>query len=211
MAGHSDGGGGWSQAETRRPAHLTDQHGRRWFADIEKRSGFPVGPIRARFDAPWFPDQGALRISLEEPNRIFIDYEWLLSQRQEAHNDYHQKAVEESAARQWDVPERGQPYSRNLQMIVGKPPAPIEPVVAAMQGNRWILGLTKVVDQRLTPFITDPHAKREQLIAELPDFRDVDPYGDLEEAYDPEALGGQTTPVRRRKRRTVTTPDGEAA
>jgi len=200
---HSDGGGGGSQADLRRPQTMVDQHGRKWFADIEKRSGYPVGPIRNRFDAPWLPDQAALRISPEEPNHIFIDYDWMLSQRQEAHRDYHARAVEESASRRWDVPKDGTTYSRELQLIVGKPPKPIEPIVAAMQGNKWILGLTTKVDERLTPFIETATAAREEMLRSLPDFRDVDPYGDLEEAHDPDALGGQSAPVRRRRRRTT--------
>lgn len=208
MAGHSDGGGGWSQADLRRPAYLKDQHGRTWFADIEKRSGFPVGPIRARFSAPWYPDQGSFRFSESDPSHFAIDYEWLLSQRMEAHDEYHQRAVEESATRQWDVPERGEPYSRNLQLIVGRPPNPIEPIVAAMQGNKWILGLSKKVDERLAPFITTPETKREQIIRSLPDFRD-DPYGDMEEQFDPEATGGKVE--RRRGRKPTPVPDGEAA
>jgi hypothetical protein len=202
MAGHTDGGGGWSQADLRRPQMLTDQHGRKWFADIETRSGYPVGPIRNRFDAPWLPDQAALRMTRDEPTRITIDYDWMLSQRQEAHADYHQRAVEEAASRQWPVPALGEPYRRELQMIVGKPPRPIEPIVAAMQGNKWILGLTTVVDERLTPFIEMPNAAREEMLRSLPDFRDkdLDPYGDLEEEVDPDAIGGRRVNPSRKHR-----------
>jgi len=206
--GQTDGGG-WSQANTRRPAYLTDQHGRTWFADIELRSGYPVGPIRNRFDAPWLPDQSWLEIDPNEPTKIRINYDKGLSERQDAHSEYHQRAVEEAASRQWPVPELGTPYRRELQLIIGKPPRPIEPVVAAMQGNRWILGLTKVVDERLTPFIETPHRQREEMLRKLPDFRDepIDAYGAIEEQYDPEAVGGQNAPVRRRRRKQTVEPD----
>lgn len=190
MAGHSDSTGGGSQADLRRPQWMTDDHGRRWFADVEKRSGYPVGPIRPRFDAPWYPDQSALKIDPDDPSHIRIDYEALLAERQEAHALYHQRAVEEAASRQWPVPELGEPYRRELQLIIGKPPQPIEPVVAAMQGNKYILGLTTRVDPRLVEFIETPAHKHEQMLRALPDFRDEE-LMDLEEEVDPDAIGGR--------------------
>lgn len=170
---HSDGGGGWSQANLRRPQYMTDQHGRTWFADVEIRSGYPVGPIRPRFDAPWHPDQSALKVDHEKPTQIRIDYEALLNERLEAHRDYHGRAVEESASRRWPVPTEGEVYSKELQLIVGKPPAPVEPIVAAMQENSWILGFSKKPDPRLTKFIVTQEGLRQQLFASLPDLSDA--------------------------------------
>lgn len=169
---HTDGGGGWSQANLRRPQYMTDQHGRRWFADVEIRSGYPIGPIRPRFDAPWHPDQSALKVDHNAPTEIRIDYDALLNERLEAHRDYHARAVEESASRRWPVPAEGETYSKELQLIVGKPPNPIEPIVAAMQENSWILGRSKKPDARLTKFIVTQEGLRQQLFQSLPDLSD---------------------------------------
>jgi hypothetical protein len=171
MHGQNDGGG-WSQADLRRPQYMNDQHGRRWFADIEKRSGYPTGVIRPRFDAPWYPDQSALKIDPDTPNDIRIDYDALLAERLEGHREYHARAVEESASRRWTVPDEGETYSKELQLIVGKPPQPLEPIVAAMQLNSWILGFSKIADKRLTKFIVTQEGLRQQLFAKLPDLRD---------------------------------------
>src|SRR5690349_11061625 len=159
MHGQNSGGGD-SQANDRRPQFMNDQHGRRWFADIEKRSGYPTGAIRPRFDAPWYPEQSALKVDPDRPMELRIDYDALLAERLEAHREFHQRAVEESASRRWPVPAEGETYSKELQLIVGKPPAPVEPIVAAMQENSWILGFSRRPDPRLTKFIVTQEGLR---------------------------------------------------
>lgn len=205
----NDGSTGWSQADTRYPQTMFDQHGREWFADIEMRSGAPTGLIRPRFTAPWYPEQSWLKPAGNHRRDVLaIDYEGAIASRLEAHREYHQRAVEESASRRWDVPTEGDPYSLELQLIVGKPPKPVEPIIAAMQNNSWILGFSKVPDPRLTKFIETREQRRQQVFANMPDFSDVpdvhssgyavddvdeelESLMDYEEEHDREAVGSQ--------------------
>ena len=51
---------GRSQADERRGQDLWDQHGRKFHASIEKKSGYPTGPIQLLVDAPLAPDDQLL-------------------------------------------------------------------------------------------------------------------------------------------------------
>lgn len=187
--GHTDG---WSQANQRRYQEMTDDHGRKWGANIEIKTGDPTGLISPMFSAPLIPPQHYLRTVPKKPWAIKIDYEAWLTDTRDAHRAYMQRALQESAARQWPVPEPGE-YSAALTSIIGTPPHPLEPIIAAMQGNAYVLGLTNKVDARLVHFFESP-------VDRMLDFSDVPDYSDVEEEADPDAVGGSRERLSRGKR-----------
>ena len=174
MSYHGDN---WSQAETRRPAIYRDQHGRQWAATVEKRSGYPVGTLQLLSRTPegqmppWLPDQRYFVFSPDNQTHLTIDYPTLLRERTQAHAEYLKECASIATARDWPAPVKGETIDHRIIAIVGKAPYPIEPVAAAMQGNRWILGLTDTVDPRLVEFVSQP-TETDQLLADLPDFSD---------------------------------------
>ena len=162
---------------SKRPARLTDQHGREWFAEIDRQSGFPAGLVRLRHrtpndrPVPWVPDQGYLRFSANEPNKVRIDYEAMLSDRLTSHDLYHKQAIRESTARSWPTPVEGGKYDPRIIELIGHPPLPWQPIKAAMDGNSYILGFTDTVDPRLVEYVKK-ETKVEKLVKGLPDFSD---------------------------------------
>lgn len=212
------------QTSSRRPGVLYDQHvserfpkGRPWSASIDKKSGYPVGLIQPKgWRAPWMPDTSTFKYSDEEPNRFTIPYEEILNSRLQSHVEYNTMKEQAAVARGWDpsLPEK----QAVLESLIGKPPLAVEPIAAAMQGNKYMLGLTDKVDPRLEVFVRK-ETRTEKLLKGLPDFRDIEeaePIGasgiledqepdfedeldkllDLEEEADPVAVGGKRVPVK---------------
>lgn len=192
------------QTATRRPGTLTDQHGRKWSASIDNKTGYPVGVIQPRgWRAPWMPPMASFKFEDRDDPRTFrIDYEGMLDSRSQSHQDYTTQLQQAAIARGWDPTD---PEKRSvLEKLVGPPPEPIEVIVAAMQGNSYILGLTDKVDPRVAPFVPRKQTRAQKVLANLPDFRDVpdeelDDLLDLEEAHDPDAIGGKKQKVGRKR------------
>jgi hypothetical protein len=191
---------GWSQADTRRPAKLRDQHGRQWFAWVENRSGAPTGPISPTgWTAPWYPDQAYLSIDPDDPRTLRIDYARALRERLEAHEDYKKQWTEKAVARNMDPAD--ETHRPALLQLVGPSPAPYQPYKAAMDGNKWILGFTAKPDARLVPYLPTKRAAVEAKLAELESFADEDgpemfvspaedeSLYDLDDFHDAEAVG----------------------
>jgi hypothetical protein len=198
-----------SQYETRESRIFRDQHGRRWAVRVEKRSGQPVGrwsPLD--WSASLMPEGEYLTITPRDDgtNAVNIGYERWIEVLEQAHREYDQRERQMLMARfedDWhkyrtNVPE-------DIKQVLGPRPPAVEPVVAAMQGNPWVLGLSTRVDLRLVKYL-------EPDVVAAP----VSKYGDFstlpeeaEEAADPQALGGKTIPVRRTKRPADTTADAE--
>lgn len=183
---------GRSQADERRGQNLWDQHGRMMHASIEKKSGYPVGPIQLLMDAPLEPDQKYLILDPLNVTKVTIDYASWIRDRQIANAEYHARAIEVNTANNWAPLVAGEPYPKHLTKEIGKPPLPVEPIVAAAQGNKWVLGLTNVIDTRLAHFFEKPIDAAFDLSA----FPDYSTDEQAEEDFDAEALGGQNIPVR---------------
>ncbi len=211
------------QTATRRPGTLYDQHvspdfpkGRPWHASIDKKSGFPVGVIQPKgWHAPWEPPQSAFVFSEDDPTRFRIDYETLITSRRLTHSEYDAQMRQAALVRGWDPTD---PEKRSsLEALVGPSPLPVEVLVAAMQGNKRVLGLTDKPDPRVDAFLPKRDSRTERLFAGMPDFSDVDDddlagYGpgadadvldhllDIEESVDPQAVGGKRVKVKSAKR-----------
>lgn len=132
------------QQEKRRPAILTDQWGRKYRTVLERATGDPVGALVPVLAAPLGPpdDPDCWRVHSDEPNRITLLYENWLSKLEAAHLQWRsqigrfaQAMYGEKAAEAVEHP------SAELLNTVGPKPFPLEPVLAAREGNKYVLGL----------------------------------------------------------------------
>ncbi len=217
--------GNWSQAMQRRGQRFTDQHGRKYFAPIEIKTGEPCGLIGAEYTAPLTVPLNYLKRSKDanRPYDLVIDYpKWQADIRAELKE--WETAWRKAAVRRYGDefdPKKGMPA--DIAELFPRPPIHEEPVIAAKQGNKWVLGLSSKVDPRLAKFfapeVTDPDYREKQ----EPDFRDMpdeldsdvraivadtnaaaDDEGqtvageaafDLEDEIDADAVGGKRVPV----------------
>jgi len=140
-----------SQRDFRRDQTMTDQHGRQWHATIELKTGHPCGLVRPKFHAPLDVPQQYLNVDKESPHRLIIAYDpWIASLR----NAWTERS---SHLRSVGLAVHGDKYnpdkpSREQLEIVGPPPRPVEPVIAAKQGNKYVLGLTDKMPDWAKPF-----------------------------------------------------------
>ena len=159
----------WSQADQRRSVVFLDQHGREWHAMIEIKSGDPVGAFEPLFQAPLIPPQKYIRTLEDSPTDIEIRYrEWARDIRQ-ARALWDREARRVGASRYGEKYDPNAPVTREVMEVIGPPPEPVEPVIAARQGNSWVLGKNPRPDPRLLPYFTITKEREDE-----PDFRDLD-------------------------------------
>lgn len=170
--------GKFSQASLRYSVTAYDQHDRPWHMSVEKSNGRPVGLISPLFSAPWMPDQKYLVINPDDSRELYINYPQMYRDRNAAMQAYHRDAVQKATANSWTTPTLGQ-YDEKILSTIGRPPAPVEPVVAAYQENGWILGTrptpTTAADKLLAArFVLDTRkaSAAEREMATAFDFRD---------------------------------------
>ena len=162
--------GGKSNADSRRNWIGKDQHGREWFANLDLRSGEPVGRIEPHgWGAPWYPDQKYILRDGDFYN-VVIDYERMIEDHVVAHREY------EARQREVGLELHGQAYDEKkptnaVKARVGQGPTPLEIVVAMAQGNRYAIGLTDVPDERLRKFLPKTTTAAERSMAGM-DFHD---------------------------------------
>ena len=153
-----------TQADRRRNMVMKDQHGRSWFAVIEKSSGYPTGlvqPLFAVADPRLVPPQKYLDFPADQPGQIRIDYDsW------EAHQRERQK--------EWDADRiklintmPGGAANPAVAMEMGPQPMSWKMVRAMKQGNRWALGFTdKKPPEAEVYFPTPVEAPDDQILSE---------------------------------------------
>lgn len=178
-----------SQADQRRAVKYTDQHGRRWFAEVEKSTGQPCIPLQPEFVAPIVPPRKYVKTDPEIPGRVVINYPAWIKDLQEADTAWWRDAQIVGAAEHKEHFNPNEPFSQTIINKMGERPrvprcrTPIMsnrgdaalPVVAASQGNAWILGLKGPQGQdpkmpaKLEPFFAKP-------VTVYPEF--ADDFGD---------------------------------
>lgn len=143
-----------TQADRRKHAAFTDQHGRKWFAVIEKDTMHPAGAITPK---GWLEPEGCIVPDcyktfpdLQDPFMIVIAYDEWITALEVAEEDYHSRAAtsaafmhpDDSGASLFRMSDNGDVYiAPALKRMVGKPPAPVDLVRAMRSGNKWALGL----------------------------------------------------------------------
>lgn len=174
-----------------------DQHGRRYSVMTEKRTGHPCGLIEPLFQAPLMPHQKYLMVGVdpERPNYCPVNYAlWekdIRDQRAEWEDRGRklQRHMKQAAYR------ADEPLTREVVDMLGDPGEAVEPVIAARQGNPWVLGFTDTVDVRLAKFLNLNKTEEQRRAAE-PDFSTV--VTELEADF--EAIEDDTDAERRRTR-----------
>lgn len=202
------------QSHTRRFGYLYDNHGRKFSANLDLKTGQPVGegPRPVGWKAPWLPSQEWARYDSNDPTRFRWDYEGLLAQRMEAHELYESEYRQYAVSHGWDPSDEAK--RPIIESVVGKKKGiqPIELVVAAMQGNKYVLGLTDKVDQRIVPFLRKREDKKQRVLSSM-NFADVEEDAefeermDIQEAFDPQDTPRGRVPVKTKRAKTA----GEAA
>jgi hypothetical protein len=133
-----------SQTNSRRYAHFIDQHGRRWGAVIEIRTGHAVGAFEPDdFRAPVLPPNRHIHHVANDPVAIRIDYEGWVAESRRARLEYERR-VREVATRlsaQGQVERMLAERPPELLDIVGSEPDVVDPLViqAAKAGNPWVI------------------------------------------------------------------------
>ena len=138
-----------TQADKRRNTTLTDKFGRKYFAVIEKESGYPTGLVQCLWDAPHpglYPPQKYMTFPEDQPGKVVIDYEAWEADYREAEQEWDKRRVYLSNL----MP--GGANNPALPSELG--PRPMSPkVIRAMrQGNRWALGFTTIEPPEVREF-----------------------------------------------------------
>lgn len=153
-----------SHHDQREPRDWTDQHGRVWNGQIEKKTGewcgMPPQPVGWMPPFPqWLPPARFLKCgrnykingARQGAEEMFIDYDGWIAELRDSHQSWLERfyAIGQNMSGQAFDPDNPTPQ---ILAQVGPKPVPVEPVLAMQQGNKYVLGLTKTVDKRLEPF-----------------------------------------------------------
>lgn len=177
-----------TQADKRRSMVVTDQHGRKYFAVIEKASGFPTGLVQPLYEAPHpelYPPQKYMTFPEDQPGKLVIDYGSWESDNKTALQAWDNERVRTgSMIHGAAFDPHGPPTIQLVQLIGPKPMSPL-PVRAMAQGNRWALGFTKVKPAEAERFFPTP---TEDPNADV--FTETEPvFPEAAEAVAPEGAG----------------------
>jgi hypothetical protein len=170
-----------SQADQRRGYTYTDQHGRKWYAEIEKVSGAPCTSFQPQFLAPILPPKKYVREDPVIPGRVVIHYNEWIKVLQTRDQEWFREAQIVGAAEHKENFDPNAPMSQTILNKMGARPrvprcitplrSPVGdaalPAIAARgkpgeQGNLWILGLlgpngeTPKQPASLAPFFVRP-------------------------------------------------------
>lgn len=148
-----------SQADQRRPQHMKDQHGRPWFANVEKASGFPTGLVQPQFRVPdkrLIPPSKYLVFSTENPGQVQIDYpQWEADVKAQL-AEWDANRLRMGLARYGDAFNARGETPIELMTLLGPRPMAVDPIVAMRQGNPWALGFSDVKPPEAQRFFPDP-------------------------------------------------------
>lgn len=150
---------------------LVDQHNRTWRAESEvgidqhrKPRIAPVGAFNPGFVAPYdfYPPAKYLKYDPKKPSFLTIDYVAWKDDVMRAHQDVREQLVRLATKLYKSEAAKYVKHPTEEMLVIlyggGKGPEPVEPIVAAMQGNGWILGTREYDpalpgDKRLKPFL----------------------------------------------------------
>jgi hypothetical protein len=165
----------WSQRNQRREGgqFFRDQHGRRYHAEIELKTGHPCGPLVPQYRAPLVVPQQYLVLSNdpENPTLLTVNYTRWESDARAARKDWEAEGRSRALKMYGDAYDPRKPFGQDVLDIIGPAPSAVEPVIAARQGNSWVLGLSDRIDLRLAKYF-EPEQLDPQHRPEEPDFRD---------------------------------------
>lgn len=146
-----------SQADQRRPAKYTDQHGRKYTTAIEIRSGHPCEPLTPTFHAPIRLPPQYITFDPDTPGVLKIEYENCVRDFVEADKEWVRRCHETGVELYKDQFDPAAPFNVAILNKVGARPhlpglvtplrslplpgAAALPAQACQLGNLWALGL----------------------------------------------------------------------
>lgn len=165
-----------SQADQRRPQRMKDQHGRWWFASIEKASGFPTGLVQPQFTVPdkrLIPPQKYLGFSNENPGEMRIDYvQWEIDVKAQL-AEWEANRLRMGLARYGDAFNARGETPIELMTLLGPRPMAVEPIVAMRQGNLWAIGFSDRKPPEAARFFPDPIRAPDEMVFSGPVFSEA--------------------------------------
>lgn len=142
---------------------VTDQHGRRWSVLVEKETYDAAGPYSpVGWSAPWLPPQkpGYFVLDRDQPHLVQIHYERITADQQVAESEYEGQLRKLGVALHGHAYDPEAPPTKNVMDVLGDRPWSWQVAEAARRGDRWILGQSEKVNEKLAALIP---AKRRRL------------------------------------------------
>lgn len=175
-----------TQHETRQTYTFFDQHERPWHAIVDTRCRPHLAPCTALqpqgWSAPIMPPDDLVRPHPVLLGRLLIDYDSWLERATHAVSDYKQN--EHMVAERMFGDQATSAITRRdgrLLSEIGPPPPAVEFVLAAREGNKWILGQDATMPQWANPLQeTLPQFRRLTMLENGPSIRSF-PNADEEE------------------------------
>lgn len=174
-----------SQESARFGMILFDQWGRRYYAELEKETLYPTGPIQPLFQAPIMVDTKYVRpYGRSAPNRVHVDVDGLERDLAEK-EDQRERRAQKMILKHFPGWKAKYPPPAVEEAIYGDGPRPmpVELCWAMKQGNRWVLGLTEhrppwSEQEPFKSYFNPPEKKRKEREQAM-EFPDVEGIEDL--------------------------------
>lgn len=174
-----------NQSKELRYTVFHDNHGREWETTWDTRGMGTTGPTNPKgWTAPVLPPSHCLSEHEDRPKEFTINYSrWL------AENRDHQRRYDDEL-RTWAQRMKLSIKDKDVIEMVGPPPMPVDLIRACQAGNKWALGLVPMSEM---PAWAEPYRYVFESKPQMPlkNYPDLEKYADLEDAVDPEAVGGK--------------------
>lgn len=198
------------QFERRRNWRARDEFGRLFESTVDTESGGTCAPINPRgwHDRLGMPQKYLVKALTPDPEtgnlgiRIRPALEMWAADLEQAHREYDQRLYNDALTLFGEGgPKAYEDKIPALLNYTGTPPQPLEPVLAAIEGDQWALGLSDKDVNNLQRFYPKQETAREKFLKTLKTEADeeLEERLDIEEEHDPKATGGKKEKVRKTK------------
>lgn len=196
------------QAARRKNWRARDEFGRLWESTLDIIAQGTCAPIAPKgwTDRLGTPQKYLLKALAKDPDtdqlgiRIKPALEAWASDLEQAHQEYDQRLYNDAMTLFGsEGPKAYEDRSPALINFTGSAPQAVEPVLAAIAGDLWTLGLSDEDTNDIQRFFPKKETAREKFLRSLKDRDELDKRLDLEESVDPQALGGKKEKVRKAK------------
>lgn len=192
------------QAKRRRNWRARDEFGRLWESSVDIISQGTCAPINPKGwnDPLGTPQKYLVKALVTDPDtgqlgiRIIPALEMWAAELEKAHAEYDQRLYNDAVMLFGEAgPAAYEKRTPALLNYTGPGPQAFEPVLAALTGDEWALGLSEEDPHNLRRFFPKKETAREKFLRTLQERDELDERLDLEEDADPAAVGGKKLPV----------------